>query len=557
MSAALALALVATTLGCSADHRSPAAPAGALPQLRYRVTPAPARDRTDLAIELRFAGPWPETVELVPPVNCYGSGLDLSSSLVSIRAGKNTSLARPDPAVRRWTLSIQPGAATVRYVLSFDPDRMERDAFAPSTSATHFHVAGCQWMLTVGDMREARDVSVELTGVPAGWSVYSSLAASGAAGRVRGNEDVTAPTAIGGQLGSPRAFEVKGRRVEAFVARGLSHSPSEIGGWVEQIVTHQRQRMGVFDYPFYVVAIRPRANVIAGTAIDNLFIGFMRPDATRADIVRNISHEMFHGFIPDRLSLTSSGKEAWARHLWFSEGLVDYMARSLSMEQGLATASDLAGRFNRDLRDLSENPHASWPASAFESAAAGAGGLSQTMKNVSYARGALMAAHWDMRLRARGGPDLAEVLRRMIAMPGDEMSEERFFQQLARHDIGAGADFRRYVVRGESLEPDRRLLGPGYTIAPVDIPSFDPGFDLAATVETRSIAGVAAAGPAFAAGLRDGARLVRLENASRFSSSWDERRPLVVIAVVDGAERRFEVMPIGPARAVPQFVPAR
>jgi predicted metalloprotease with PDZ domain len=521
-----------------------------LPRAHYRITPVSASDRTDLEIELRLERDWPTTIDIAPPLNCYGSGLNLSS-LVTIASDAPAALR--EESEQRWELSVPPDGATLRYRLSFDPALMETDAFAPSTSANHFHVAGCQWMLTIGDMQERREVIVEFGKLDPVWSVYSSLAPEGGPGIVRGNEEQTAATAIGGQHGEPRRFVVEGRPVEAFVAEAFQMPREQIADWIQDIVTHQRTRMGVFDFPFYTVAIRPRGSVVAGTAVDNLFIAFVSPDASATDILRNVSHEMFHSFLPDRLDLLGPSEDSWVRHLWYSEGVVDYMARSLLLERGLLTESQLADRLNRDLRDLAENPHASWPIDAFERAAAEPGGLSQTMKNVAYTRGALIGAHWDRRLRQRG-TSLAEVLRRLLDREGDTLPEEDLFQALDVHGIGAQDDFERQVLLGQTLSPDPELLGPNFELSTVEFPSFDPGFDLRKTFHRRLLTGVDPAGPAFAAGLREGARVVLLENASRFSSSWREHQPLAVIAVVDGRERQFEFMPHGQTLSVRHYV---
>jgi predicted metalloprotease with PDZ domain len=550
--------LLSTVLGaasCSPPVDTQDEPDHALPRIAYRITPVPRTDRTDLDVQARLDPPWPERIEIAPPLNCYGSAFDLAESLVSLDVEGVPPLPPRDAGSGGWTIALPRAGATIRYRLSFDPDAMERDAFSPNTSATHFHVAGCQWMLTIGDMSERREVSVAFDNVPDDWSVYSSLAASGGPGSIIGTEEETAPTAIGGQRGRPRVFEVEGRPVEAFAADGFDIAADRIADWVERIVTRQRERMGVFEIPFYTVAVRPRANVIAGTAIDNLFIAFVRPDASRADIVRNISHEMFHNFIPERLEVVAPDGDSWVRHMWFAEGLVEYMARALLLEQGLLTAGEMAERINRDLRDLGENPFADRPIAAFETIVREGGALSQTMKNVSYARGALLAAGWDGRLRRDGDLALADVLRGMISQEGDSLSEDRFFDLMAGYGLDARTDFERHVVRGERIVPDPDLLGPAFELRRVETPSFDPGFDLGSTVESGRLRGVDADGPAFAAGLREGMPLVRLENASRFSSSWSERAPLVVTVSTEDGPQRFDVMPLGPPVGVLQFLP--
>ena len=205
-----------------------------------------------------------------------------------------------------------------------------------------------------------------------------------------------------------------------------------------------------------------------------------------------------------------------------------------------------------------------WSIEQFEEAYAEDGGLSQTLKNVSYARGSLLATMWDRRAIELGTVRLADVLREALDLAsrnGTELSEAAFFELLARRigspedPIDPRADFESAVVQGRPIVPDSGLLGARYTLELVDILPFDPGFEISASFDKKVVSGVGPHGPAFAAGLRDGLPLIGVSNASRFSSAWDSRRPLIVTALVDGVKTRFEFMARGEKRPVPQFVP--
>jgi hypothetical protein len=75
-------------------------------------------------------------------------------------------------------------------------------------------------------------------------------------------------------------------------------------GLIRRIVTLERDWFRDYDQPFYHVTILPRGGIIAGTANDNFFVCFAKHDISREELYVLLAHEMFHTWLPNRLSIT-------------------------------------------------------------------------------------------------------------------------------------------------------------------------------------------------------------------------------------------------------------
>lgn len=121
--------------------------------------------------------------------------------------------------------------------------------------------------------------------------------------------------------------------------------------------------------------------------------------------------------------------------------------------------------------------------------------------------------------------------------------------------VDAGGDVRRVLHEGGPVPEEETAFRPDYEFSSRRVPAFDPGFDLAATLRTGTVEGFRQEGPAARAGLREGMRVVDLENAAPWVGRWDPAEPTVVLVEVRGERRRISFDARGPAKEVPAFLP--
>ena len=130
---------------------------------------------------------------------------------------------------------------------------------------------------------------------------------------------------------------------------------------------------------------------------------------------------------------------------------------------------------------------------------------------------------------------------------------DEFAGVFASFGLDVKGDIARYITAGRPIEPDSDALGPALHPVDVSVLSFDPGFDLAGSNRTGAVSGVVTSGPAYAAGLRDGMKLLASENATRFSNAWDPDAPMI-LHIRDGAgERVISFLARGAPLRVKQF----
>ena len=175
------------------------------------------------------------------------------------------------------------------------------------------------------------------------------------------------------------------------------------------------------------------------------------------------------------------------------------------------------------------------------------------VRQVSYDRGHLLATLLDAEIFAQshGADSLDGVLRaQRRAAEGSDALATSLFPKVLRERTGIDAEplIERHARRGETLRLPESLFGGCARLVDDRRKVFDRGYDAEATREAGGIiAGVDPLGPAFAAGMRDGMRLVtreagkvgdsRVEIAYRVADETGER----VLRYLPEGKEEFEV----------------
>jgi predicted metalloprotease with PDZ domain len=231
---------------------------------------------------------------------------------------------------------------------------------------------------------------------------------------------------------------------------------------------------------------------------------------------RLLTHELAHAWVPDALGGFAASDEA--RDYWFTEGLADFVAARALVRAGLWSSE----RFAADL-DTVLHRHGTSPARALPNAEAAARHWRDAdVRQLAYDRGHLLAHVLDHEVRAGSGgraglDDVLRAQRRAAARDarrGVRVPAAARFPAAVRTRTGVDvrAVLARHVDRGEPVWLPAALFGTCAHVDSVVGPTFDRGYDAAATRAAGGVAaGVDSAGPAWGAGLRDGMRVVRRE----------------------------------------------
>lgn len=513
------------------------------PDLHYRLALHPTADRTELHVELRLTGDADGETRIALP-NCRYGTPRLWRMTKDVRA-TGAELA-PDDAGWLHTLTHEPGAElTFAYTLAIDPTKHDGYAYRPSTGPDHLHVFDEQWRARVRDRERPQHYRVEVTSTPEGWVAYSNLGAGPGPWSCHRRERDMSAFFGAGRVGVdnvyPGQFDSGTKKVGVYL-RGL-REPQTIVNTTKRIVADQARRFGPFDSDadHYTISIFPRERIHAGTAIQDAFICYARPDSERAKLEVLIAHEFFHNWLPrtGAIDVWRNGTTLDEFRLdWFHEGYTEYLARRMLLDSGRVTKDRYVEFFNQDLEEQAKNKERNVSLEGVKDMIK-AGGYSNFVERTSYFRGPLIALRQDRELRSRGS-SMYEVLKKFFELAKESdglITEDQFFELLESFDLDARADYDKHVVQGEPPTIAEDSFGEEFVPKNVTVYPYERGFDLRATRNTGEVAGVKPGSAAEKAGLQDGQKFVSYERLR------DGDRPITVRVKVDGAERIVTYLP--------------
>lgn len=346
-------------------------------------------------------------------------------------------------------------------------------------------------------------------------------------------------------IGSPRLRVMEGAgphaglRIAALGTYGR-YDDAAFADMVFRVIETERAFWGDPATPFLVTLAPLETKVIdsySGIGRSDAFALWVGTALPLADLRRLLAHEYFHTWNANQLGVQSPRR----RSAWLSEGFTDFYARRLLLRAGLFSLADYVAAWNGDLLAYAASPVRNATGEAVAEGFWRGGDLTA----LAYKRGALMAVLFDAELRGRGGLDaVMRAMRRLYGRDPDSLLLANF-ETASKTVSGRSplAQIDRYDTRGETL-----ILPAGafacLTLSTVTQPIRALGFDGDTTAATGEFAGVDPAGPAYAAGLRDGMRFVAKEGGAPDDSSVE-----TVFRVSDaGHERVIRYKPEGKAR---------
>lgn len=183
--------------------------------IHYRIRPVLAADRTNFEVTLRFKAATAEPFVVGLPADSFGTP-NIHEYVTQFEAYAGSSAREGEKADQRIVVPRHDGIVSLKYLLSYDPEAMEDYAYSPNTSPDYFHIAGCQWLLRIGDPKTKRRYSVEFVDAPKDWRLYSSIEKNAARFETVSSYEDLSSSGIGGGRQS-YSFNVEGKPVSIFV----------------------------------------------------------------------------------------------------------------------------------------------------------------------------------------------------------------------------------------------------------------------------------------------------------------------------------------------------
>jgi predicted metalloprotease with PDZ domain len=233
-----------------------------------------------------------------------------------------------------------------------------------------------------------------------------------------------------------------------------------------------------------------------------------------------LAHEHQHTWLPTRVGGVRIGPDEPLDY-WLSEGFTDFYTLRLLLRSGAYSLNDFVDDYNRILRAYAASPARDVP----DRVIAARFWDDRAVADLPYQRGLLLAALWDDHLRrmSHGTRDLDNVVLKMKddadahktwTRHGAPANLEAVYAQLGGGDLSS--DVARFVDKGATVVLPADMFGDCATVETVNGPVFDHGFDTAATGDRNGlVTGVDPRGPAYAAGLRNGMRVIKHEGGQQ------------------------------------------
>ncbi len=490
-----------------------------LANLAITLRPELAGGARRIAVEIAFDARNRTRTPLGVPRAWAGAG-DLGRGIRNLRA-VSTDARIVTAAGETAIVHAARGTVRLRYELAeygdaaIDRLRFYQPILRPDYAFFFGHGA---LVLPVFDAGQGIALRLAINDLPAGWRAASSFGVQTEAARdvVWEARDLPASQLRNGvfALGDFRLQRAEiERQAVWFAMRGtFGFSDRTFVERTAALIRAHRDFFADHAAPFMLLTLLPNdqpQGSVGGTAVYRAFAMHAAADFTvpgdAYDFV--VAHEHLHTWMPGRFGAMNSapGREDEASRYWFSEGFTNWLTHRLLLQTGQWTLDDYGRALNRVIEKYEMSP-----ARRRDNAAVQAAFFSdQTVGELAYQRGELLALTWDAALRARGS-SLAQVLRPLLLPPGPSherppLATERVLDALqARLGEAPRRDVARVVEQAGAIDYREDLLGPCFVRQTATFSRWELGFDSDASFEERRVRGLVAGSAAQRAGLVEG-----------------------------------------------------
>ena len=425
-------------------------------------------------------------------------------------------------SIANHTLTIEgkPSKVVVSYELA--PKQPDEDPRATIVEEARFRLAGEHTLaLPAAFLQKPAAITIDVDAkAKAGQVAGSSIGF----GREKKSKEVTLPaialqgmTFLGGAGGhamfdAPEgndeaawlgytAFDPRSVSAEVAVFRGLLHD-------------YFRGKGAEPSTLMLVVDARPKGRFRVTRRVGGVLVALSGKDAFDARLRLAVGHELVHAWIGDRLWLGDPTPGQEAKTYWFHEGVARWIAREQLYRAGLLSPDEYAAEMNWHVSILATSAHTQKTHDEL------AAKLEPGVVPLLVARGAIYATAIDARIREASAKQksLDNVLKVLVekAEKQRRLPEDAFHSAIAA-DVKADKakeTWDEIIVKGKRSAIDGNALGGCFEMREGNYDIYDPGIAVAPSREASAISGVRQGGPADKAGLKDGEKVLRIDEPS-------------------------------------------
>jgi len=513
-------------------------------EIRYTLTPqVESGALNDIAVEMVLTGEADGETAIELP-DAWGGKNELWRGISDFRvSGQGLKLDGGGSPALKIIRHAPRATLTVRYRITQmwqgEPAVSGSNEYRPIIRPNYFHIIGWaamarpKWSL-------ATPVTASVRGLPEGWQFASDLEHGSLT-----LASVLESISVGGDF---RVLKAGPLRVA--IRGAWAFSDDDFIKRLQPIIASHYKFWGEAPTPFLVTVMPLQGEVgsmsLGGTGLSDAFAFFATTNVADHRLTRILAHEHLHSWIPRRIGMMPQGNDDSLEY-WLSEGFTDFYTYRLLMREGLWTVEETAKAYNDVMWDYAFSPVRNAP----NAKVAAEFWRDRAMNDLPYQRGMLFAALMDDRVRraSNGSRDLDDIvvsMKRAVDDQGKGAIPPAIRGHLVAHAQSAGvdiqADVAKYIEKGETIALPGDALAACGTIETGQVAEFDRGFDGRKTIMNNNIVtGVDPEGPAFAAGLRDGMRILKLD----LSVGRDSRVPLTYKVHADGVTREIRYLPAG------------
>ena len=321
---------------------------------------------------------------------------------------------------------------------------------------------------------------------------------------------------------------------------------------VEKIIKEQREFWNDYDFPFFLVTLRPSLSETSqwGTGLYNTFeLVWIKRKFEKDLFAHLISHEHFHTWNNHKIPYDGP------KYYWISEGFTDYYAALFLLRAGIISIEKYIKTYNDIISKYYRSPIRN---ESIESIVGKRHSKEIGFIKIPYWKGTIIAHNWNCQIKesTSGKASLDNIMFDLLreSIKTKKSTTEEKINRIIKKYIGRDVyeDIKKYVDKGQTVPLDKNALGPCCKIKKIKLKELHVGFDGPKSIKSKIIQGVEIGGPAHEAGLRDGQ--VILEEHTSIPPQVDE---LITMKLKekDGKIKTVKYYPVGKKEyEVPQYI---
>jgi M61 glycyl aminopeptidase len=518
--------------------------------LGYTLTPDYERHRLRVELTWETQGRTTSALAVSPR---FGQIDDVPALLGGVNFDGVSGVRRQENV---WVLTHRP-AATIRATYDVNPRLKNFDDWqsihAPITADDFFHGVGNAFLL-VPNSAPGTPAEFETAlrwALPAGQKAACSWGVGRAVGRRMTPADLRQAVYFAGNL-TTKSVDAGVGTVTVALRDRFAFSADELAAVAAKILRAHCGFFGQDAMPEFVITAMPAGpplkegeSRVAGSGLFNSFALYMAPDSQITEGVEQLfSHELFHHWNGRAVAAAQPERLVY----WFTEGFTDYYGARLLLDAGIWKPEAFARWLNKHLAEYAANPARQASNAEIER---DYWTRRDSVGQVAYQRGALLAIRWHARAQKTGTRDGVDRWMRLLvqrAAAGGDAISNATLRSSGEQVLGAwfGAEFERFVEHCEPVEVPHDAL-PGFSASVRPLTAFELGFEREASLKSKRVVGLVPGSAAARAGLQESDELL----------SWtlpaDGDSPARITVRRGKSQKSIEYAPRGATMQVLQF----